>query len=54
MTNSFSPLVQDTTKTQSESIETIVNKLKNGDLFISDYQRDSEQWDSLQQLTINN
>ncbi len=43
MRNSFSPLVQDRTKTQSESIETIMNKLKNADLFIPDYQRDSEQ-----------
>ncbi|NET44577.1 hypothetical protein [Okeania sp. SIO2B3] len=45
MTNSFSPLVQYTTKAQNESIRTIVGKLDDGEVYIPDYQRDSEQWD---------
>lgn len=45
MAENFLPLVQDTTKTQSESIQTILQKLNNGRVFIPDYQRDSEQWD---------
>ena len=45
MTNSFSPLVQDTTKAQNESINTIVGKLDDKEVYIPDYQRDSEQWD---------
>lgn len=45
MTNSFSPLVQDTTKAQNESIRTIVGKLDDKEVYIPDYQRDSEQWD---------
>ena len=46
MTESFSPLVQDTTKAQSESIETVVSRLKNKRVYIPDYQRDAEQWNS--------
>jgi hypothetical protein len=46
MTQSFSPLVQDTTKAQSESIQTVVSRLKNGRVYIPDYQRDAEQWNS--------
>jgi hypothetical protein len=42
----FSPLVQDKTRTQSESIQTVVLGLKNGLVYIPDYQRDAEQWDS--------
>ena len=45
MTNSFSPLVQDKTKAQNESIKTIVGKLDDKEVYIPDYQRDSEQWD---------
>jgi uncharacterized protein with ParB-like and HNH nuclease domain len=44
--NEFSPLVQDKTRTQSESIQTVVLGLKNGLVYIPDYQRDAEQWDS--------
>ncbi|MBW4591139.1 MAG: DUF262 domain-containing protein [Aetokthonos hydrillicola CCALA 1050] len=44
MTESFSPLVQDTTKAQSESIETVLSRLKSGRVYIPDYQRDAEQW----------
>ena len=46
MTESFSPLVQDTTKAQSESIETVLSRLKSGRVYIPDYQRDAEQWNS--------
>ncbi|NEQ39847.1 MAG: DUF262 domain-containing protein [Okeania sp. SIO3I5] len=49
MTNSFSPLVQDKTKAQNESIRTIVGKLDDKEVYIPDYQRDSEQWDSRKQ-----
>ena len=45
MTNSFSPLVQDKTKAQNESIKTIVGKLDDNEVYIPDYHRDSEQWD---------
>ena len=45
MTNSFSPLVKDKTKAQNESIKTIVGKLDDKEVYIPDYQRDSEQWD---------
>lgn len=41
MTNSFSPLVQDTTKAQNESIRTIVGKLDDKEVYIPDYQTDS-------------
>jgi hypothetical protein len=46
MTEIFLPLVQDKTRTQSESIQTVVLRLKNGRVYIPDYQRDAEQWDS--------
>jgi len=46
MTESFSPLVKDTTKAQSETIETVVSRLKNWRIYIPDYQRDAEQWNS--------
>ncbi|MDE5073126.1 MAG: hypothetical protein O4861_13665 [Trichodesmium sp. St16_bin4-tuft] len=49
MTNSFSPLVQDTTKAQNESIRTIVGKLDDKEVYIPGYQRDSEQWDDRKQ-----
>jgi hypothetical protein len=42
----FSPLVNDTTKAQSESVETVLSRLKSGRVYIPDYQRDAEQWDS--------
>jgi hypothetical protein len=42
----FSPLVNETTKAQSESVETVLSRLKSGRVYIPDYQRDAEQWDS--------
>lgn len=42
----FSPMVNDTTKAQSESVETVLSRLKSGRVYIPDYQRDAEQWDS--------
>ena len=39
------PIVREPTRTQSENIETIINRLKSGRIIIPDYQRDAEQWD---------
>ena len=39
------PMVREPTRTQSENVETIINRLKNGRIVIPDYQRDAEQWD---------
>lgn len=39
------PLVTDQTRSGSESIETIYNRLKSGSVVVPDYQRDAEQWD---------
>jgi hypothetical protein len=39
-------MVNDTTKAQSESVETVLSRLKSGRVYIPDYQRDAEQWDS--------
>lgn len=40
------PLVKDATRSQSESIQTIVNRLENQEVYIPDYQRDCDQWDN--------
>ena len=39
------PLVTDSTRAQSENVETILNRLKSERVIIPDYQRDAEQWD---------
>ena len=39
------PMVREPTRTQSESVETVILSLKRGDIIIPDYQRDAEQWD---------
>lgn len=39
------PIVSEPTRTQSESVETIVNNFNRGSIIIPDYQRDAEQWD---------
>ena len=39
------PIVREPTRTQSENVETIINRLKSGRIIIPDYQRDAEQWD---------
>ena len=41
----ISPMVRELTRTQSESVETVILSLKRGDIIIPDYQRDAEQWD---------
>ena len=41
---SISPLVTESTRAQSENVETIVNRLRSGRVIIPDYQRDAEQW----------
>ncbi|NEO44082.1 MAG: DUF262 domain-containing protein [Moorea sp. SIO4A3] len=42
----FEPLVQDKTRVQSESVQTILARLKKGRVYIPDYQRDANQWNS--------
>jgi len=39
------PLITDSTRAQSENVETVVTRLRNERLIIPDYQRDAEQWD---------
>jgi hypothetical protein len=39
------PLVTDSTRAQSENVETVLARLRNGRLVIPDYQRDADQWD---------
>jgi len=39
------PIVTDSTRSQSENIETVVARLHKQRLVIPDYQRDAEQWD---------
>ena len=39
------PIVSEFTRTQSENVETVINRLNNGRIIIPDYQRDAEQWD---------
>ncbi len=41
----IAPIVSEPTRTQSESVETIVNNFNRGSIIIPDYQRDAEQWD---------
>ena len=41
----IAPIVSDPTRTQSENVETVISRLKNGRIVIPDYQRDAEQWD---------
>ncbi|NEQ85009.1 MAG: DUF262 domain-containing protein, partial [Moorea sp. SIO2I5] len=40
----FEPLVQDKTRVQSESVQTILARLENERVYIPDYQRDANQW----------
>ena len=40
------PLVKDSTRSQSESVQTIVSQMQNKEVYIPDYQRDSDQWDN--------
>ena len=42
----IAPIVREPTRTQSENVETIINRLRSGRIVIPDYQRDAEQWDS--------
>jgi len=39
------PIVTDSTRSQSENIETVVARLRSQRLVVPDYQRDAEQWD---------
>ena len=41
----IAPIVTDPTRTQSENVETVISRLKNGRIVVPDYQRDAEQWD---------
>jgi uncharacterized protein with ParB-like and HNH nuclease domain len=40
------PLVTESTRAQSENIETVLSRMASGRITIPDYQRDSDQWDS--------
>lgn len=40
------PIVRSATRTESQNIETTVNRMNSGRIVIPDYQRDAEQWDS--------
>jgi len=40
------PIITDSTRAQSENVETIVARLRNERLIIPEYQRDAEQWDT--------
>ena len=40
----IAPIVSEPTRTQSESVETIINSFNRGDIIIPNYQRDAEQW----------
>lgn len=46
------PLVTDPTRSQSESVETIMNRLQNQDVIIPDYQRDAGQWDNVKESLL--
>ncbi|PSP28294.1 MAG: DUF262 domain-containing protein, partial [Cyanobacteria bacterium SW_4_48_29] len=53
------PLVKDATRSQSESIQTLVSRLQNREIYVPDYQRDSDQWNLrkkslLIESTLNN
>ena len=39
------PLIKSQTTSSSESIRTVLSDFESGDLFVPDYQRDSDQWD---------
>ena len=43
--SNIAPIVTDPTRTQSENVETVISRLKNGRIVIPDYQRDADQWD---------
>jgi hypothetical protein len=42
---SWTPMVTDPTRSQSESIQTVYSRLEKGRLVIPDYQREADQWD---------
>ncbi len=44
--NSELPLVKEPTSSQSESVRTIIGKYEDEEVYIPDYQRDCNQWDS--------
>ena len=53
------PLVKDATRSQSESIQTVVSRLQNGEIYVPSYQRGSDQWNLrkkslLIESTLNN
>jgi uncharacterized protein with ParB-like and HNH nuclease domain len=40
------PIVTEPTRAQSENLETVMTRMKNGRVIIPNYQRDAEQWDT--------
>lgn len=41
----ISPIVKERTRTESQSVHSIIYRLDSGEIVIPDYQRDAEQWD---------
>lgn len=46
------PLIKSQTTSSSESIKTLLQDFLTGDLFIPDYQRDSDQWDLIKKSLL--
>ena len=47
------PIVSYPTRTQSESVETVINGFNRGDIIIPDYQRDAEQWEGSERISLH-
>ena len=41
----ISPIVKERTRTESQSVHSVIYRLDSGEIVIPDYQRDAEQWD---------
>lgn len=41
----WTPMVADKTRSQSESVQTVYSQMQSGRLIIPDYQREADQWD---------
>ncbi len=45
--NQIKPLIPESSTSESTKVEVVLNNLRDGDLEIPDYQRDSDQWDDI-------
>jgi hypothetical protein len=43
-TDQIKPLIPESSTSESTTVEVVLNNLRDGDLVIPDYQRDSDQW----------